>query len=238
MAARLCVFALVSLIGTMSATELRRELIVWNVGQGQWVTFVEGGMCWHVDMGGEFAPWPEIQHLCRARENVVSLSHWDRDHISFAGAARTRLPHICLLNRPEGVSSVNKSRMIDALPHCTFHSPFAQWSDPAGKTANAKSWVVEWHHVLAPGDSPRGEEARWIWHLPLDQVTILVLGHHGSRTSTSPELLAHLPALREAVSSARFRRYGHPHVEVVEELRRAHVPLLRTEEWGTIHFAL
>jgi competence protein ComEC len=67
---------------------------------------------------------------------------------------------------------------------------------------------------------------------------ILVLGHHGSRTSTSSLLLDHLPRLTAAVSSARFRKYGHPHARVRRDLAKRHIPLLRTEEWGNLHFEL
>jgi competence protein ComEC len=93
--------------------------------------------------------------------------------------------------------------------------------------------------LLAPGDSPRDEEKKWIHHFAgLERVRVLVLGHHGSRTSTSQDLLAKLSGVRVAIASARFRRYGHPHTEVVRELAQRKISLLRTEEWGTIHMRL
>jgi competence protein ComEC len=45
-----------------------------------------------------------------------------------------------------------------------------------------------------------------------------------------------MPGLRVAVASARERRYGHPHQETELILRKFRVPLLRTEDWGNIHF--
>jgi competence protein ComEC len=235
MAARTGVFILVSLLATWTAPEPARQFIVWNVGQGQWTTFFDGETCWHVDMGGEFAPWRAAIELCRRRENRISLSHWDADHISFVGAARSRLPNLCLLNRPLGKASVRKRRMVDALKTCAAPVPFAQWNDAKAATTNARSWVIAWNGVLLPGDSPRTEEKKWVPALPLTPIRILVLGHHGSRTSTSDMLLRHLPQLQMAVASSRRRRYGHPHREVVEVLRRARVPLLTTEDWGNIH---
>ena len=160
------------------------------------------------------------------------------DHISFVRAARIRLPNFCLLNRPVGASSARKMQIVDSISPCKMLSPFAQWVNPTGPKSNAKSWVVIFQHVLAPGDSSRAEESRWISRLPLAEVSILVLGHHGSLTSTSSALLENLKNLKMAVASARFRRYGHPHREVVDELNRVRVPLLRTEEWGTIHIML
>jgi competence protein ComEC len=239
MAARLCIFCVAFLLGSMLTLDVPPELIVWNVGQGQWITIIKDGVCWHIDMGGEFAPWSEIRATCRHSPNRVSLSHWDMDHIVFAPGARTQLPDVCLLNAPLGRASPRKEAMILSIPKCIESSPFEQWSDPLGKTANEKSWVVLWQSVLAPGDSPRIEERKWLRHLTgLDRVRFFVLGHHGSRTSTSPALIHALSSVRFAISSARFRRYGHPHAQVVRDLRHARVPLLRTEEWGTIHIRL
>lgn len=239
MAARLSVFLLVSLLGTLGSHDVNPELIVWNVGQGQWVTLLDDQACWHLDMGGEFAPWQEIMRRCRFLPNRVSLSHWDMDHIGFIGSARIKLPDLCLINAPVGRASPHKEALIAPLPHCAGASPFAQWADPLGKTSNEKSWVILWREILAPGDSPRNEEKKWLHQLSgLSSVRFFILGHHGSRTSTSLELLGSLPKVEMAISSARFKRYGHPHPEVVRDLHRLRIPLLRTEEWGTIHIRL
>lgn len=239
MATRLCLFCLVFLFGSTLTLETPLELIIWNVGQGQWVTLLDDQACWHLDMGGEFAPWKEIMQRCRRRPNRISLSHWDMDHIGFLRAARRHLPQLCLIHRPEGVASAAKMAMLEPVPTCLQESPFADWSNPNGKTANAKSWVVLWRQVLAPGDSPRDQEKKWIHKIVgLSDTRILILGHHGSQTSTSRELLHHLPQLKMAISSARYRRYRHPHSEVIRELEELKIPLLRTEEWGSIHIFL
>lgn len=68
----------------------------------------------------------------------------------------------------------------------------------------------------------------------LKSVRVLALGHHGSRTSTSKDLLKELPNLKLAIASARKRRYGHPHRETVEALGKFKVPILSTEDWGNI----
>jgi competence protein ComEC len=239
MAAQVGVFLIAFLLGTLGSADQPPELIVWNVGQGQWITIIDNAICWHIDMGGEFAPWRSIRDHCRQRDNRVSLSHWDMDHIVFVGGARSQLPNLCLINAPLGPSSPRKESLILTIPKCAVASPYQQWSNPEGRTANAKSWVVLWRGVLAPGDSPRDQEKKWIRQMSdLASTRFFILGHHGSRTSTSKDLLAKIPHALMAVASSRFRRYGHPHAEVVRELDRARIPLLRTEEWGTIHFRL
>lgn len=73
--------------------------------------------------------------------------------------------------------------------------------------------------------------------LALPRVHVLKVGHHGSRFSTSPELLAATrPAL--AVVSVGENRYGHPHPSVLARLADHGVPVLTTLEAGAIRLAL
>jgi competence protein ComEC len=65
---------------------------------------------------------------------------------------------------------------------------------------------------------------------------VLKLGHHGSRTSSS---LSWLTAVHPDIAVASLglnNRYGHPHKEVLERLDSLHIPLLRTDQEGTIIF--
>ena len=239
MAARAWIFAVVSLLGCRSAVETPSELIVWNVGQGQWVTVVDEQACWHFDMGGEFAPWSAILAKCRSRSNRVSLSHWDWDHIGFVSRAKMHLPDMCLLDPPLGVANERKTRTIRAVPNCTSKRPFESWSDAEGNTANSLSRVTSWLGVVTPGDSTTAEERLWASKMKtLAGARVLIAGHHGSRTSTSDFLLSRLPGLRLAIASQRKRRYGHPHPDVVKRLFRHRIPLLLTEDWGTIRMKL
>lgn len=235
MAARACLFLLIVFLAKPMTPEEPRVFVVWNVGQGLWSTLVDDNSCWHFDMGGEHAPWTKIMRRCRGRENHAHFSHWDSDHISFAGRARNFLPNICRFELPAFPRSEQKKRMLESLEACEGPVPFQEWRPQTQAASNDLSAVVAWLGVLIPGDSSKSAEKKWIPRLaPLEQISILVLGHHGSRTSTSRELLSHMPHLRMAVASARFKRYGHPHAEVVQLLRDYRVPLLSTEDWGNV----
>jgi beta-lactamase superfamily II metal-dependent hydrolase len=90
--------------------------------------------------------------------------------------------------------------------------------------------------VFLPGDS-EGPERRWWLEHHSDLVrdcTILKLAHHGSRNGTDAHWLdAVRPALAVA-SMGRNNEFGHPHAETLSLLRRGQVPLLRTDQLGTI----
>ncbi len=238
MAARTSLFLITFLLGTRISPDFTSWLIVWNVGQGQWATISDETGCWHFDIGGEFAPWTAIMKECRAVKNFVSLSHWDWDHVGLVGKARFYLPNICLLSPPQGRGSERKEKQLRGLESCTTNKPYALWDGATNKTANASSRVILWRQVLLPGDSSRDQEKIWIDKLDVLSARILVLGHHGSATSTSRELIEKLKSARISIASARRSRYGHPHPRVTEALSKIGIPVLRTEEWGSIRIPL
>jgi competence protein ComEC len=239
MAARAGLCLLIFFFATRMAEDFAPELIVWNVGQGQWVTLADSAGCWHFDVGGEFAPWAAVMRECRARKNFVFFSHWDWDHVGLIGRARMYLPNICLLRAPQGRGSPRKERQLAGMEKCGEAVPFVFWNGQLGKTANASSRVAVWRGVLIPGDSSRDQEKFWSRELAgVGAARILVLGHHGSATSTGADLLKKAAHIRMAIASARFRRYGHPHPRVIRDLKEKLVPVLRTEDWGTIRIPL
>ncbi|MGE4131307.1 MAG: hydrolase [Bdellovibrionales bacterium] len=240
----LFVFLLVLAIPT--AKEGRDRWVIWNVGQGQWVTLIREDSCWHFDMGGEWAPWARIRSECRRKFNSLQLSHYDWDHMNFVSRAGGDLPNLCHFPWPAGEVSPTKKRRLSRIPKCFISPPFLVWHPGLAKTSNAMSAVSLFAGLLLPGDSPAGAEKQWAMKRlgwvpsaamtapPLNSARWLILGHHGSRTSTSELLLGRLPKLVGSISSARRRRYGHPHLQTQMRLHRHRIPLLRTEDWGNI----
>jgi competence protein ComEC len=68
--------------------------------------------------------------------------------------------------------------------------------------------------------------------------TLLKVGHHGSITSTRPEFLARVAPQWAVISCGLRNRYGHPRVEVLEELEAAKVRTFRTDLNGATCFRL
>ena len=63
---------------------------------------------------------------------------------------------------------------------------------------------------------------------------VLKVGHHGSKTSTSEKFLGLVNPGLAIISAGKNNKYGHPHQEVTERLARFEIPVLRTDEKGTI----
>ncbi len=66
--------------------------------------------------------------------------------------------------------------------------------------------------------------------------TVLKLGHHGSRTSSSKVFLSAVDPKYAVVSAGKNNSYGHPHKEVTDLLALLKVPSINTAEHGTVIF--
>jgi len=64
--------------------------------------------------------------------------------------------------------------------------------------------------------------------------TVLNIGHHGSRTSTSDAFLNAVNPTAAVISLGANNTYGHPHREVMDRLNDRGIPVYRTDQLGTI----
>ncbi|MDE2804565.1 MAG: DNA internalization-related competence protein ComEC/Rec2 [Gemmatimonadota bacterium] len=85
--------------------------------------------------------------------------------------------------------------------------------------------------ALLMGDADAGIEAGL---LDEGEVTLLKVGHHGSRTSTSTEFVRAVSPEYALISVGARNRYGHPDPVVLGRLERAGVRVFRTDRDGTV----
>ncbi|MEK7572319.1 MAG: ComEC/Rec2 family competence protein [Patescibacteria group bacterium] len=64
--------------------------------------------------------------------------------------------------------------------------------------------------------------------------TILKVGHHGSRNSTSEEFLQAINPAYALISDGKNNKYGHPHQEILDILSSFNTEIFRTDLVGTI----
>lgn len=92
------------------------------------------------------------------------------------------------------------------------------------------------HTILAMGDAeaPVEEQLRTHYrHKELD-VEILKLGHHGSKTSSTPDFVKTASPRIALASMAKNNSFHHPSPSIVKEMRRFGIPLLTTAANGRI----
>ncbi|PEL14148.1 DNA internalization-related competence protein ComEC/Rec2 [Bacillus sp. AFS017336] len=133
------------------------------------------------------------------------------------------------------------------------------------KISEGKKWKVgrNYFEVISPIKNYKGEENHgsiviksniggksWLFTGDLDEsgeieliskykhikVDVLKIGHHGSNTSTSEELLKAVSPKVGIISVGTKNRYGHPKQEVLSRLQKNNVKILRTDKNGAITY--
>jgi competence protein ComEC len=112
---------------------------------------------------------------------------------------------------------------------------------PAAIPGNNDSLVLQMRYgrtsALLEGDAETPSEERMLRRGGL-HADFLKVGHHGSRTSTTPDFLAAVSPEWAAISVGHRNFYGHPRREVLQELQAAHVRTYRTDMEGLSTFYL
>lgn len=67
---------------------------------------------------------------------------------------------------------------------------------------------------------------------------LLKVGHHGSKTSTSPEFLNAVSPSYATISVGRRNSFGHPRPEVLDRLAESHIKTYRTDLFGAVRYEL
>jgi competence protein ComEC len=88
---------------------------------------------------------------------------------------------------------------------------------------------------LLTGDSPQKIE-NYLASIDANRLktNVLKLGHHGSKTSSSETFLGYANPDYAIISAGKDNRYGHPHQETLDILKRFEIKTLRTDKLGAI----
>ena len=227
------------------------DAILITTPQGQQV-LVDGGpapsvLLWRL---GEHLPFWD-----RTVEVVVN-THPDIDHLGGLPAVfeRYRVPQV-LLSDIDGDSSacIALRQAIDEegaqVSHAQAGGHLLLEQDltidmlhpggvPAGNDTNSHSVVLRIAYgdisFLLTGDIEDDTERRLAAAGLLSPTTVVKAPHHGSGYSSSPRLLAATQPQLAIVSAGKDNLFGHPADEVLERYATAGVPILRTDQVGTI----
>lgn len=234
------------------------QITVLDVGQGLAVVvrtaqhtlvYDTGARVGASDMGARvIAPFLAGEGVARLDGLVVS--HSDMDHAGGAASLWGRFaPGWLLAGEPERLS---KERPPVAPQPCRAGQHW-QWDGVrfdvlypihGGASDNHASCVLRvWAQgqaLLLTGDAELADEDAMLAHWQPDALAadVLVVGHHGSRTSSGQAFLQAVRP-REAVISAGYRnRYHHPHPAVWTRLADAGARRWRTDRDGALRFTL
>jgi competence protein ComEC len=199
---------------------------------------------------------PALVALGVRRLDLVVATHGDLDHRGGLPAVLEALPSDQLWLPPGGRRDPAFDGLLDtARSHGVKVEEAAagdSWRGPPGAqvkvlwpsrgfsapSRNAGSLVlrvdVNGQRVLLPGDLPNAQEAVLLSHDTDMRADVLLLGHHGSRTSTSPAWLRAIEARIAIVSAPERSRFGFPHAEVRDSVAEQGAALHWTGRDGAV----
>lgn len=123
----------------------------------------------------------------------------------------------------------------------TMLAPETGYTNP-GEPVNDDSLVMRMQYgnssVLLEGDAEAPSERAMLAHGRVAAVTLLKVGHHGSKTSTTQEFLDAAAPKDAAISVGLGNTFGHPRYEVIERIAKRGSKLYRTDEFGLTTFLL
>jgi competence protein ComEC len=232
-------------------------ITAFDVGQGLAVLARTSGHALLYDAGPAFADddsgarviVPAMRGDGLAGLDMLVLSHEDSDHL---GGALSVLETFEVRSLASSLPPEHPLQALAAAAHRCRRGEAWQWdgvqfaflhpsADQAGAKRNDGSCVLRisagGRSILLTGDIERGAELELAAAAGASS-DVIVVPHHGSRTSSSPELLAAV-APRWAIVPVGYRsRFGHPHAQVLERYRAAGVALVRTDLDGAVHVLL
>ena len=84
------------------------------------------------------------------------------------------------------------------------------------------------------GDSSKIVENDVLNKYDLNNIDVLKVGHHGSKTSSGKEFIDEINPKYSIISVGKNNRYGHPNKEVLNNLEQSKI--YRTDQDGSIMF--
>jgi competence protein ComEC len=244
------------------------EMTAIDVGQGDSILLVSpDGHTLLVDTGGlplwahseldigEDVVSPYLWSRAITRLDAVAITHAHSDHMGGAAAILTNFrPRELWLGDPSDPGMETLLLQAKALGVRVVHRDAGDSFDfggaeirvlapDAGSLAtrrNDESLVMKLVYgntsVLLEGDAERKSEERIIQEQP--EADLLKVAHHGSATSTIPQLLATVHPRFALISVGERNSYGHPRMNVLARLAEAHVQTYRTDLDGAVTFYL
>ncbi|SFL80904.1 competence protein ComEC [Gracilibacillus orientalis] len=182
--------------------------------------------------------------------DAIILSHADHDHVG-------SVPYILAGYSVDYVitSPYFDAEIIEQYKNTDTESQF--FTVKAGDTFDLKQHTFEVHYPernqtdnngnslvisstfgkdkwLFTGDLGETGETEIVHAYPALKADVLKVAHHGSNTSSSPSFLAAVEADLALISVGENNHYGHPHKDVLDNLKRYNVKVMRTDQYGAI----
>jgi competence protein ComEC len=235
------------------------ELIAADIGQGNAVIIRTAQHTLVYDAGPRFSADSDAGHrvlvplLRSTGESVdtVLLSHRDSDH---SGGIKSVLAMHPKVNFISSVESTHELQLIRPVQRClagqkwqwdgvdfnVLHPSAIDYESP--QKSNAMSCVLRistlQQSVLLVGDIEQAQELRLVTDAsatqPVIRSDVLLVPHHGSKTSSSAAFLDAVQPKLAVVQAGYRNRFGHPAASVIERYKERRIKVIDTAHCGAL----
>ncbi len=203
---------------------------------------------------------PELKARRRTRIDVMVLSHPHPDHFTglesvlrsvevgefwdtgqgLAQGAGPIYARIQALLRERGVKLLTPADLcgerLRGGVRVQVLSPCPGFRPALGANDNSLVIRLSWQRraFLFTGDAEAEAEEHLLQSGATLSADFLKLGHHGSRTSSTPAFLDAVHPSVGTMSTGVRNRFGHPHAPTLQKLRERKILALRTDRFGAV----
>jgi competence protein ComEC len=229
------------------------ELLAADIGQGNAVLVRTANHALLYDAGPRYSLESDAGHrvlvpllqALQVRLDTVVLSHRDMDHVGGASAVLTQQPQATVISSIEADNPLQTQRAIqrcvagqhwewDGVAFDILHPQDADYDTPA--KSNAMSCVLRISNgaqtALLVGDIEQPQEARLMEQGANLKATVLLVPHHGSKTSSSGVFLDAVAPQTAIVQSGYRNRFGHPAPVVLERYQERSITVVDSPHCG------
>ena len=235
------------------------RVTIFDVGQGLAVSAQTRNHALLYDTGPGFSSdsnsgnrilVPSLRGMGIAQLDTLILTHNDADHTGGALSLLQAMPVASVLSSLPDDSPILQQASVKSRCHdgnswnwdgvkFEILYPSSESYAEEGIKNNDRGCVLRIstaeNSILLAADIEKKSEAKLLnQHKGKLAATVLVVPHHGSKTSSTPDFVAAVQP-RYAVFTTGYRnRFGHPKAEVVERYRAIGSELLRSDKDGAI----
>ena len=229
------------------------ELLAADIGQGNAVLVRTAHHALLYDAGPRFSRESDAGHrvlvpLLRAldvRLDTLLLSHRDSDHTGGAMALLAMQPKATLLSSIEDTNELQAVRPVtrcvagqrwhwDGVDFEVLHPQAVDYG--AVRKSNAMSCVLRLSNgvqsALLAGDIEQAQEAQLVSAGANLKADVLLVPHHGSKTSSSAAFLDAVQPQLALVQTGYRNRFGHPAEPVLLRYQERHIRVIDSPHCG------
>jgi competence protein ComEC len=226
------------------------SLTALDVGQGLAVMIATRSHVMLFDAGpsfrsgrsaGDLVVVPYLRHVGARSLDLLIASHADNDHVGGLAAIERALPIGTMRHggeRPRARAPAapcfqGEAWIWDGVRFEFVHpAAHERWDDNNGSCV--LKIAGRGGSALLTGDIEADAEVALARRNVLQQADVVIVPHHGSRSSSTEDLIRRVGARYAIVSAGAGNRWGFPSPEVVDRWCAAGVEVIDTANWGAI----